>query len=73
MSKVQNFAGLSHNFPFTEFDFYASYRQAFEKSELGRMKRRLPLHEMAEIFGLVSKILHPMLRWKKETSKKRIV
>ena len=59
MSKVQNFAGLSQSLPFTEFDFYASYRQAFEKSELGRMKRLLPLHEMAESFGLVSKSLRP--------------
>ena len=45
--------------PFKEFDFYASYRQAFEKSELGRMKRLLPLHEMAESFGLVIKSLRP--------------
>ena len=59
MSKVQNFAGLHQSLPFTEFDFYEIYRQSFEKSELGRMKRLLPLHEMAESFGLVSKNLRP--------------
>ncbi|MBQ3962371.1 MAG: hypothetical protein II678_02355, partial [Erysipelotrichaceae bacterium] len=31
----------------------------FEKSELGRMKKILPLHEMAESFGLVSKSMAP--------------
>ena len=40
---------------FTEFDFYASYRSTFEKTELGRMRRLLPLHELAENFGLVNK------------------
>ena len=67
MSKVQNFAGLSQSLPFTEFDFYESYRLAFEKSEFGRMKRLLPLHEMAESFGLVSKNLRPKRVRKKET------
>ena len=55
MTKVQNFAGLHQSLPFTEFDFYASYRSTFEKTELGRMRRLLPLHELAENFGLVNK------------------
>ena len=59
MSKVQYFAGLHQSLPFTEFDFYESYRQTFEKSELGRMNRLLPLHEMTESFGLVSKSMRP--------------
>lgn len=45
--------------PFTEFDFYESYRQSFEKTELGRMRKLLPLHQMAETFGLVNKSLQP--------------
>lgn len=45
--------------PFTEFDFYENYRRTFESTELGRMKRMLPLHEMAESFGLVRKSLTP--------------
>ena len=59
MSKVQNFAGISQSLPFTEFDYYELYRESFEKSELGRMKKILPLHEMAASFGLVSKSMLP--------------
>ena len=55
MSKVRNFAEIAPNIGFSEFDFYDLYRSTFEKSELGRMKKLLPLHAMAENFGLVSK------------------
>ena len=41
--------------PFEDLDFYDLFRVTFENSELGRMKRLLPLHEMAVNFGLVSK------------------
>jgi hypothetical protein len=41
--------------PFTEYDFYDLYLKTFESTELGRMKKVLPLHQMAEAFGLVSK------------------
>ena len=51
MSKVRNFAELAPNIGFSEFDFYDLYRSTFEKSELGRMKKLLPLHAMAENFG----------------------
>ena len=61
MSKVRNFAELAPNIGFSEFDFYDLYRLTFEKSELGRMKKMLPLHEMAESFGLVSKSMSPTL------------
>ena len=44
---------------FTEFDFYDLYRSTFEKSELGRIKKLLPLRKMAENFGLVRKSLRP--------------
>ena len=40
---------------------YDLYRSTFEKSELGRMKKLLPLHAMAENFGLVSKSMRPKL------------
>ena len=59
MSKIQNFAEITPNLPFSEFNFYDLYRETFEKSELGRMKKILPLHEMAESFGLVSKSMAP--------------
>ena len=55
MAKVQNLSELSQSLPFTEYDFYDFYRRSFEKSTLGRMKKLLPLHEMADTFGLVSK------------------
>ena len=41
--------------PFTEYDFYDSYQKTFEGMVLGRMKKVLPLREMADTFGLVSK------------------
>ena len=59
MSKIQNFTEITPNLPFSEFNFYELYRETFEKSELGRMKKILPLHEMAESFGLVSKSMMP--------------
>ena len=55
--KVRNIAELAPNIGFSEFDFYDLDRSTFEKSELGRMKKLLPLHAMAENFGLVSKEL----------------
>ena len=61
MSKLLYFAELAPNIGFSEFDFYDLYRSTFAKSELGRMKNLLPLHAMAENFGLVSKSLRPKL------------
>ena len=57
MAKVQHFSGISKRIPFKGFDFYDLFRVTFENSELGRMKRLLPLHEMAVNFGLVSQRL----------------
>ena len=54
MAKIQNLSELSQSFSFTEYDFFDFYRRSFERSELGRIKKLLPLHEMAEDFGLVS-------------------
>ena len=47
MAKIRNFAEIAPNLPFTEYNFYEEYRDAFEKTDLGRMKKILPLHEMA--------------------------
>ncbi len=55
MAKVQNFSGITPDLPFTEYDFYDIYKRIFENSELGRIKQKLPLQEMAENFGLTSK------------------
>lgn len=49
MAKVQNFSEISPDLPFTEFDFYELYRRTFETSELGKIRKRLPLGEMAEV------------------------
>ena len=54
MAKVQHISGIVKRIPFEGFDFYDLFRITFENSELGRMKRLLPLHEMAVNFGLVS-------------------
>ena len=59
MTKVRKFAEITPNLPFSEFNFYKLYRETFEKSELGRMKKLLHLREMAEIFGLVRKSMMP--------------
>ena len=61
MSKVRNFAELAPNIGFSEFDFYDLDLSTFENSELGGMKKLLPLHAMAENFGLVSKSMRPKL------------
>ncbi len=61
MSKVRNFAEIVPCLPFTEFDFYDLYRKTFESSELGRIKKLLPLTEMAESLGLTSKSMRPKL------------
>ena len=59
MSKIQNYIEITPNLPFSEFNFYEDYRRTFEKTELGRIKHLLPLHELSENFGLVRKSLMP--------------
>ena len=59
MTKVRNFVEITLNLPFSEFIFNELYRETFEHSELGRMKKLLPLREMAESLGLVSKSMMP--------------
>ena len=49
MSKVRNFSEIAPNIAFPEFNFYELYYSTFEKIELGRIKKLLPLREMAEI------------------------
>lgn len=59
MTKVQKLSELSQSFSFTECDFYEHYRRTFESTVLGNMKKLLPLREMAENFGLESKMWLP--------------
>ena len=54
MAKVQHISGITKRLPFEDLDFYDLFRITFENSELGRMKRLLPLREMAVNFGLES-------------------
>ena len=61
MSKVRNFSEIATNIAFPEFTFYELYYSTFEKSELGRIKKLLPLREMTENFGLVRKSMRPKL------------
>ncbi len=61
MSKVRNFSEIAPNIAFPEFNFYELYYSTFEKSELGRIKKLLPLREMADNFGLVRKSMRPKL------------
>ena len=50
---------ITPNLPFTEYNFYEEFRGSFEKTELGRMKKILPLREMAENLKLVNKSMMP--------------
>lgn len=54
MVKVQKLSELSQSFSFTEYDFYEHNLRTFENTVLGKMKKLLPLREMADSFGLVS-------------------
>ena len=59
--KVRNFSEIAPNIAFPECNFYELYYSTFEKNELGRIKKLLPLREMAENFGLVRKSMRPKL------------
>lgn len=59
MTKIRYFAEITPNLPFTEYNFYEEFRGSFEKTELGRMKKILPLREMAESLKLVNKSMMP--------------
>ena len=61
MSKVRNFSEIAPNIAFPEFNSYELCYSTFEKSELGRIKKLLPLREMAENFDLVRKSMRPKL------------
>ena len=43
MSKVRSFSEIAPNIAFPEFNFYEFYYSTFEKIELGRIKKLLPL------------------------------
>ena len=54
MAKIRKISELQQTIAFTEYDFYHQYLEAFQQSELGRLKSTLPLHEMAVKFGLIA-------------------
>ena len=59
--KSTKFSEIAPNIAFPELNFYDLYRSTFEKSELGRIKKLLPLRAMAENFGMVRKSMRPRL------------
>lgn len=59
MSKELNFSEIAPDIAFPEFNFYELYYSTFEKGELGRIKKLLPLSEMAENFCLARKSRMP--------------
>ena len=61
MSKERIFSEIAPNIAFSEFNFYELKYSTFEKSELGRIKKLLPLREVAENFGLVRKGMRPKI------------
>ena len=61
MLKVRNYSEIAPNIAFPEFNFYELYYSTFEKSELGRIKKLLPLRVMTENFGLVRKSMRTKL------------
>ena len=57
MAKIQNLSDIQPEIAFSEYDFYKNYEQSFEQTELGHIKKLLPLREMAISFGLIEE--HP--------------
>ena len=53
MAKIQNLSDIQPEIAFSEYDFYKNYEKSFEQTELGRIKKLLPLREMAISFGLI--------------------
>ena len=58
MAKIQQISEIAQSLPFSEYDFYDLYRRTFTWTELVRMKRLLPLHEMSLSLGLFRKPRH---------------
>ena len=54
MRKIQNFSDLHPMIGFSEFDFYENFRLSFSDSELGKLRRLLPIEELARTIGLTS-------------------
>ena len=66
MSKVRNFSETVPNIEFPEFNFYELYYSTFEKSELGRIKKLLPLREMVDNFTPEGKVALMFLKMHKK-------
>lgn len=52
MSKVQKISEIAPTLPFTEYDFYESYKSSFQKSELGKLHQSFPLAEISNSLKL---------------------
>ena len=52
MAKVQKISQLQPTLGFTEFDIYASYRESFYLSELGKLYRAFPFSDFCKSIGL---------------------
>lgn len=61
MSKDRHFPDIAQISDSRSSIFMTSIGRRFEKSELGRMKKLLPLHAMAENFGLARKSMRTKL------------
>ena len=57
--KLQQISDISPIIPFTEFDILQKYRESFKISELGRIRSRLPIKELARALSLHLPKKHP--------------
>lgn len=57
MTNIQNLSDIQPEIAFTEYYFYMNYEKSFEQTELGRIKKLLPLRKIAINFGLIEE--HP--------------
>lgn len=57
--KLQQISDISPIIPFTEFDILQKYRESFKISELGRIRSRLPIKELARALSSHLPKKHP--------------
>ena len=55
MAKVQKLSGITPVLPFSEYDLFSSYRQSFDKSDLGALHRLFPFSEFSSGMKLSKK------------------
>lgn len=52
MRKIQKISQLEPTIAFSEFDFYKSYEESFQTSELGKLYRAIPFKFLSDSLGL---------------------